>query len=231
MKTVIVTGASSGIGKATAIKLKNEGYNVVGSYLNGEDSAKKIQAEHNVLFIRCDVSSESDLTNLFNFAKKKFGKVNAVVANAGVALKQKPLLDVSESEIDLVINTNLKGTLLTDKKAVEFMLDGGGKIINISSVFGLYGGGCEVPYSATKAGIIGITNALSEELSNTDISVCAVAPGFINTKMNAHLTADDVQAFLLNSMQSGVKEPSEVADKIYEILSSTENSNGKIFTV
>lgn len=231
MKTVIVTGASSGIGMATAIKLKSEGYIVMGTYLNGEDNAKNIQDKYGIPFVRCDVSVESDIENLFGLAEKTFGKVGAVVANAGIALKQKPLLDVSEEEIDSLLNVNLKGTLLTNKRAVLSMLNEGGVIINVSSIFGLYGGGCEVPYSATKAGIIGITNALAEELCNSNVSVCAVAPGLINTRMNAHLDQNAIEDFLVESGANRIGEPIDVANKIFEILSSSDNVNGKIFTV
>ncbi len=228
MSVIIVTGASSGIGRETAITLKNKGYNVVGTYLNSEGSAKMIESEYNIPFIRCDVSREVDVENLFKTVKEKYGKISAAISNAGVALKQKPFIDVSDSEMDKLISINLKGSMLVNKFAVLSMLDGGGKIINVSSVFGLKGGACEVLYSAVKAGVIGLTRSLADELSFSDISVCAVAPGLVDTEMNAHLSQEDKEGFLNDCNLKEIATPLMVAEEIYKILVSND-INGKIY--
>ncbi len=228
MSVIIVTGASSGIGRETAITLKNKGCSVVGTYLNSEGSAKMIESEYNIPFIRCDVSSEDDVDNLFKTVKDKYGKISAVISNAGVALEQKPFIDVKESEMDKLISINLKGSMLVNKFAVLSMLDGGGKIINVSSVFGLKGGACEVLYSAVKAGVIGLTRSLADELSFSDISVCAVAPGLIDTDMNAHLSQEDKEGFLNDCNLEEIATPLMVANEIFKILLSND-INGKIY--
>ena len=231
MKTAIITGASSGTGLATAIKLKSEGYNVVGSYLTSEETAKAVELKYGIPFIKCDVSSESGVEALFSYAEKRFGKVTLVIANAGVALKQSPLLDVSEEDIDRVISTNLKGAILTNKRAVLSMLNGGGRIVNISSIFGLLGGSCEGPYSETKAGVIGLTKALAEETSSSNIEVLAVALGLVDTPMNAHLSQEDKLDFCKECNLDKIPSASATANELYKIISSSENLNGQIITV
>ncbi len=230
MATVIITGASSGIGEATALKLKSEGYNVVGTFNHSVTRAKFLTENHGIDMVKCDVSLETDVENLFSFAEKKYGKITAVISNAGVASVQKPFIDVKNSEIDEVISVNLKGTMLVDKRAVLSMLNGGGKIINVSSVFGIEGGSCEVLYSATKTAVLGLTRALAEELTSSDISVCAVALGLIDTPMNSHLTEQDKLDFVKEYGLSFIPTASQVADEIFKILKADE-INGKVFKI
>ena len=227
MKTAIITGASSGIGYATAIKLKSEGYNVVSSYLSNEISAKQLEREYGIPCLRCDVSNESDVNALFDYAEKRYGKPSLVIANAGIALPQKLLVDVSACDIERVINVNLLGTLLTNKRAVSSMLDNGGRIINVSSIFGLSGGSCEVAYSATKAGILGVTESLSQELSFSQIEVLSVVLGLIDTPMNAHLSQNDKLEFVNSCGLKVIPTASDVASEIYKIASDKGNLNGK----
>lgn len=227
MKTAIITGASSGIGYATAIKLKSEGYNVVGSYLSNELSAKQLEKEYGIPCLRCDVSQESDINALFDYAEKRYGKPSLVIANAGIALEQKLLVDVSACDIERVINVNLLGTLLTNKRAVSSMLEKGGRIINVSSIFGLSGGSCEVAYSATKAGILGITEALSQELSFSKIEVLSVVLGLIDTPMNVHLSQSDKLEFVNSCGLKTIPTASDVASEIYKIASDKTSLNGK----
>lgn len=226
MKTAIVTGASRGIGKEVALKLKKEGYNVVGSYLNSLSSANELE-KLGIDMLKCDVSRVDDIDALFCYAEKKYNKVDLVIANAGVAIEQKPLLDVGENEIDSLLQTNVKGVLLTDKRAVASMILNGGVILNVSSVWGLIGGSCEVAYSASKHAVIGITKALAEELSCSDIKVLAVAPGLIDTDMNAHLSSEDKMEFIKACNLDKIPKASDVADEIIKILGGCD-LNGKI---
>ncbi len=231
MKTAVITGASSGIGYAIAVKLKNQGYNVVGSYLSNEDSARRIEKEYDVPFIKCDVSDYKDVCALFTLAETKYGKVDFVIANAGIALPQKLLIDVSLEELERVVSVNLKGSLLTNKRAVLSMLNGGGKIVNVSSVFGLDGGSCEVVYSSTKAGIIGLTKSLADELSSSNIEVCCVCPGLIDTPMNAHLSSEDKLEFVRSCGLDKVPTANDVADVICNLLTQNESLSGKIIPI
>ena len=229
MSAIIVTGASSGIGKQTAIALKKSGFLVVGTFNTNENSATSITNEYGIPFIRCDITCNESLASLFESVKKSYGSITAVVANAGVALPQKPLIDVSEEEIDKVLSVNLKGAILTDKVAISYMLSNGGKIINVSSIFGIEGGSCEAVYSASKAGIIGLTKALADELSSSNVSVCSVCPAFVETPMTEHLSESDKVDFLQNYGVDKIYSAKDIADKICQILNANESVNGKIF--
>ena len=229
MKTVIITGARSGIGKATAIKLKKMGFNVVGSYFSGLSSAKEIENKYDIKFIECNVSNYDSVENLFEFAKRTYGKIDVVIANAGVALTQGLLIDQSAKDIAKVVETNFLGSAYTNKLAVSSMLNNGGKIINVSSIFGLVGGSCEAIYSATKSAVIGLTRALSEELESSSVEVCAIAPGLIDTKMNSHLSLQDKLSFLKECGLETLPIADDVADEIYKIISTSESVNGRVF--
>ena len=230
MATVIITGASRGIGRETAIKLKKEGFLVVGTYNCSKESAEMMQTEYGIPMLKCDVSKESDVKELFATVKREYGKVSAVISNAGVSLIQKPFIDVSVDEIDYILSVNLKGTMLVNKYAVEAMLGGGGKIINVSSVFGLEGGSCEVLYSATKSGVIGLTRSLSEELEESDISVCAVAFGLVDTDMNSHLSQRDKIEFIKSCGLEKIPTAIDAGEELFKILVS-DKINGKIFKI
>ncbi len=232
MKNVIITGASQGIGRALAIKFSNNGYNVIAVYNNSKNEAEKLSEYKNVDIFKADVSSSAQVESLFNYAIKKYGSVDLLINNAGVSLKQKPLLDVSESEFDGIFNVNVKGVFLCSKNAVNNMLNKGGKIINVSSIFGVLGGSCEVVYSSSKSAVIGFTRALSEELELSNIAVCSVILGLVDTNMNAHLTNQEKLDFVKECGLIKVPTPAEVADKIYQISNlKNEEINGKNFNV
>ncbi len=232
MKTVIITGASQGIGKELAIKFSNNGYNVLAVYNNSKKDAEALKIYENIDIFKADVSIESEVDALFSYAQNKYGKIDILINNAGIALKQKPLLDVSELEFNSVFNVNVKGVFLCTKNAVNSMLHSGGKIINVSSIFGLVGGSCEVVYSASKSAVIGFTRALSEELAYSNISVASVILGLVDTNMNAHLSYEDKLSFVKECGLENVPTASEVALKIYEIcLLDSSELNGKNFKV
>ena len=229
MKTVIITGASSGIGEKTAIKLKKAGFNVVGTYNLGYENAKLIENKYGVDFVKCDLEIPDSIDSVFDFAVKKYGKVDIVIANAGLALAQKLLIDCDKNEIERVIDVNVKGTIYTNRKALSLMLNGGGKIINVSSIFGLKGGSCEAVYSASKFAVIGLTQALAEEMQFSQVEVCAIALGLIDTPMNSHLSAEDKLEFVKDAGLNNLPTGDDVAEKIYEILTQHQSINGKIY--
>ncbi|MBQ8229652.1 MAG: SDR family oxidoreductase [Clostridia bacterium] len=188
MKTVLVTGGVRGIGEAIALAFLKKGYRVCAAYSQDETSAKKIAAA-GVETYRVDVSEEKQVEALF----AKLGKVDILVNNAGVSLI-KQIQDVSYEEFSRVMSVNMGGAFLCAREAVKGMLDKkSGLIVNISSVWGEVGGSCESVYSASKAALIGFTKALAKELGWSGIRVNSVSPGVIDTPMNAHFSAENMQ--------------------------------------
>lgn len=211
MKTVLITGASKGIGEAIARAFYSNGYNVIINYFSSEDKAKKLLEDISLLreeylkekkpsgvaeIFKADVSSEKDVDEMFDYVLKKYGKIDVLVNNAGIALKQKVLQDVGGDEFDRLTAVNLKGVFNCSKRVLDSMISAGeGRIINVSSIWGVTGGSCETVYSMTKAGIIGFTKALAKEVAISNVAVNAVAPGFIDTDMNAGLSAEEKKSF------------------------------------
>lgn len=187
-KCAIVTGAAKGIGKAIALKLASLGANIVLNYRSSEEKAIETENEIKalgveVLRVKGDISNISDVENLINTAKEKFGKIDIMVNNAGIT-KDTLILRMKEEDFDSVINVNLKGVFNCLKTITPIMVkQREGKIINLSSVVGLSGNAGQVNYAASKAGVIGMTKSLAKEIGARGITVNAVAPGFIETDM------------------------------------------------
>ncbi|MBQ2742998.1 MAG: SDR family oxidoreductase [Oscillospiraceae bacterium] len=189
---VLVTGASRGIGYATARAFAERGDTVFATYKSTADTLPSLAKEKlagEVIPVYCDVSDEESVKALFS----EIGNVDILVNNAGIA--QFALLsDISGSDWDRMLDTNLKSTFLCSKEASKGMIRrGSGRIINISSIWGIVGASCETHYSASKAGLIGFTRALAKELGPSGITVNCVSPGVIDTDMNAHLSDEDMK--------------------------------------
>lgn len=187
LKTALITGASRGIGRAIALKLSDK-FNIVINYNNSEKEANELKNIINenggcALTFKADVSKKREAEKLVEFAIEKFQKIDVLVNNAGIA-QQKLFTDISEDEWNYMINNNLTSVYNVTHSVSKHMINKkSGKIINISSVWGVSGASCEVHYSAAKAGIIGFTKALAKELAPSNICVNAVAPGVIKTDM------------------------------------------------
>ena len=187
-KTAIVTGAARGIGKAIAIKLASLGANIVLNYRSSEEEAIKVEEQIKefgveVLRVKGDISVLSEVENLINVAKEKFNTIDIIVNNAGIT-KDGLILRMKEEDFDSVIDVNLKGVFNCLKTITPVMVkQKKGKIINLSSVVGIVGNAGQVNYSASKAGVIGMTKSLAKEVGSRGITVNAVAPGFIETDM------------------------------------------------
>lgn len=192
-KTAVVTGAAKGIGKAIAVRFAQEGCNIVLNYRSSvdEEVIKEIESYGVECFpVKGDVSKFEDTQALIKGAKEKFGSVDILVNNAGIT-KDGLLMRMSEENFDAVINTNLKGTFNTIRHASNVMLkQRSGAIINMASVVGEIGNIGQANYSASKAGVIGLTKTTARELASRGITCNAIAPGFIETDMTAVLKED-----------------------------------------
>jgi 3-oxoacyl-[acyl-carrier protein] reductase len=184
MKTVLVTGGSRGIGKAIVYKFSKAGYNVILNYNKSEEAAIKIANElDNVKPFRADVSVRSEVEDMFDFIKKTYGYIDVLINNAGIA-HYGLFQNVSLEDWNHMIGVNLTGVFNCAQLALPDMINRkNGKIINISSTWGMVGASNEVIYSAVKAGVIGMTKALAKEVGPSNINVNCIAPGIIMTDM------------------------------------------------
>jgi 3-oxoacyl-[acyl-carrier protein] reductase len=194
-QVAIITGGASGIGRAITLALASEGACVLINYNKSEEKAnalvKEIQNQGGKAYaVQADVSKFEDAEKLVQVAIEQFGKLNILVNNAGIT-DDALILRMNEQQFDRVIQTNLKGVFNTSKHAARRMVKSDyGRIINITSVSGILGNAGQTNYSAAKAGVIGFTKALARELSGKNITVNAVAPGFIETDMTANINEE-----------------------------------------
>ncbi|MDU3397552.1 MAG: SDR family oxidoreductase [Clostridiales bacterium] len=221
-KTVLVTGASRGIGKAIAVKFAKKGYNVAISCVRREDqlhqTVREIQAfQPPCLAYMGDMGDFSCCEELFGKIKKHFGGVDVLVNNAGISYIGL-LQDMASSDWERMLHTNLTSVFNCCKLAIPHMLQQKqGKIINISSVWGVVGSSCETAYSAAKGGVNALTRALAKELAPSNIQVNAVACGAIDTEMNQWMEEDELIA-LVDEIPSGrLGRAEEVADLVYHL--------------
>ncbi|WP_207669779.1 3-oxoacyl-[acyl-carrier-protein] reductase [Anaerofustis stercorihominis] len=191
-KTAVVTGASRGIGKAIALALAKEGFNVVVNYNGNKEKAEQVKKECedfgvNAITVKANVADFSESENLIKEAVSTFGSIDVLVNNSGIT-KDTLLLRMKEEDFDSVIDVNLKGTFNTIKHAArQMMKQRSGSIINMSSVVGISGNAGQINYAASKAGVIGLTKSVARELASRGIRANAVAPGFIETDMTDEL--------------------------------------------
>ncbi len=201
-KTVIVTGGAKGIGKAIAIAFAKEGANIVLNYrsTSPEDVVKEIESFGvKCLSVQADIGDFEQAKQLVDKAMEEFKTIDVLVNNAGIT-KDNLLLKMSEDDFDMVINTNLKGAFNMIKHTSKIMLkQKSGSIINMSSVVGLTGNIGQVNYSASKAGMIGMTFSTARELASRGITCNAIAPGFIKTDMTDVLP-DSIKENILNTI-------------------------------
>ena len=185
-KVALVTGASRGIGRSIAIELAKNNFNVVVNYNKDEREALEVIMEVKKngvesITVKADVSNFDECAAMIETIKKKFGRLDVIINNAG-ALSDKTLKNMTKEQWDIVINVNLDGTFNVTKNALSLISENG-RIINISSIVGISGNFGQTNYAASKAGIIGFTKSLARELGKKRITVNAVAPGFIDTRM------------------------------------------------
>lgn len=195
-KVIIVTGASRGIGRNIAYNLAVNGYNVIANYNNSENEAIRLKQELqekgiDIDIFKANVSKRNEVKKLIDFVINKYNKIDVLINNAGIA-QEKLFTDITEEEFDTMMKVNLYSVFYTTQEVVKYMIkEHSGCIINISSIYGISGGSCEVHYSMTKAGVDGMTKALAKELGPSNIRVNSVAPGAIDTDMNKYVTEEE----------------------------------------
>jgi len=214
-KVAVVTGSAQGLGKAIVTDMVKEGAKVVIVDVNEEgalavmDEIKEMGGE--AIVVKCDVTDRIQVEALVQATIDAFGKVDILVNNAGV-IRDSTLKKMSDEQWDTVITVNLKSVFLCTQAFSGYMTDQGwGRIINLSSIAGTAGNFGQTNYSATKAGIIGITKTLAKELGRKGVTVNAIAPGFMNTEMTKSIPEEVVQRMLKNIPIGRMGEPSEVA--------------------
>ena len=211
MKNVLITGGSRGIGKAMVQAFAERGYNVAFTYKSSADAAKKLSSETGALAIMADSAVEEDIISATSSVAKTFGGIDILINNAGIS-SFSLLQDLSLAEWNNCLATNLTSAFLYSREVIPYMLRSHkGRIINISSMWGLVGASCEVHYSAAKAGLIGFTKALAKELGPSGITVNAIAPGVIETDMNAHLSPDDLRELSDDTPMGRIGKADEIA--------------------
>ena len=227
-KLAVITGASRGIGKCIATKFAKEGANVVINYRNNEEEALKVKQEledlgSQVLVVKADVSELEQAENLIKEAKKEFGRVDILVNNAGIT-KDNLIIRMKEEDFDSVIKTNLKGAFNCLKAVTPIMLKQKyGKIVNMASVVGVVGNPGQVNYCASKAGLIGMTKSLAKEIGSRNITVNAIAPGFIDTDMTKILSDDQKKKILSQIPLNKFGNVEDIAN--VALFLGSENSN------
>lgn len=197
-KVAIVTGASKGIGREIAKELAQEGIKVVANYNKSYESAKELQEELknqniNIDIFKADVSKREEVKKLVEYTLDKYKKIDILINNAGIS-EYKLFTDETDEDWQRVINTNLYSAFAMSQEVSKNMISNkNGCIINISSAWGMVGASLEVIYSVSKAGMDGLTKALSKELGPSNIRVNSIAPGIIDTAMNKNLKEEEIE--------------------------------------
>ncbi|MGI6578304.1 MAG: elongation factor P 5-aminopentanone reductase [Eubacteriales bacterium] len=223
-RTVLITGASRGIGAATARAFSRDGYNVAINYFRSYDPAVKLKNDieaggGRAEIYQADVSDNDAVEDMVSAVQNDFGRIDVLVNNAGIA-GQRLLTDITIEEWERMFAVNMTGVFLCSKHVAKQMISRkSGKIINISSIWGMTGSSCEVHYSASKAAVIGFTKALAKELGPSNIQVNCVAPGVIETEMNGSLTIEDIMALKDATPLERIGKPEEVAETILFLAS------------
>lgn len=211
MKTVLITGGSRGIGSAMVRAFCKNGYSVAFTYKNSDREALALSEECNALAIRADSASQEDVISAVKQASEKLGKVDVLINNAAIS-SFSLFTDISLDEWNETFAVSVGGAFLYTKALLPQMINAkSGRIINISSMWGITGASCEVHYSAAKAAIIGMTKALAKEVGPSGITVNCIAPGVINTDMNKKLSSDDMKALADETPLMRIGEPEEIA--------------------
>ena len=234
-KVALITGASRGIGRASAKMLAKNNFKVIANYNKSEESINDLKRElkeENIEIdtYKADITKKEEIKNMVKYVLDKYGKIDVLINNAGIS-QIKLFTDITDEDWENMLNTNLSSVFYVTKEVLPSMINKKeGHIINITSVWGITGASCEVHYSASKAGIIGLTKALAKELAPSNIKVNAIAPGYINTDMNKELNNEEVEEVKNEIPLKRIGEPEDVANCIKYLVES-EYITGQVIKI
>ncbi|MBQ9313466.1 MAG: 3-oxoacyl-ACP reductase FabG [Clostridia bacterium] len=224
MKTVLVTGGSRGIGKAIVEKFAKNGYNVILNYNKSLEAAQKIENEFkNIKIFKADVTNRKEVQAMIDYTNSIFGEIDILINNAGTGCTGL-LQDITVEEWQDVFNVNMNGVFNCTQIVLPQMLKKHcGKIINISSIWGMVGASCEVAYSASKAAVIGFTKALAKEIGPSGITVNAIAPGIIMTDMVSQYTLEEFEDIRNQIPLGEIGSTIDIANAVFFLASEEAN--------
>ena len=231
MKTVIITGGATGIGKAIAIKFANENYNIVVNYNTSEKEAKRLKEEllkinPNIEIFGADLSKRENVKKLVD----KYKNIDILINNAGID-QIKLFNEITDEDFYKMINNNLYSTFATTQEVSKYMINKKqGVIINISSIWGQVGASCESLYAVTKAGIDALTKSLAKELGPSNIRVNSIAPGIIDTKMNDNLSEEEKSQIINEIPLEKIGKTQDIA-RCVKWLVEDEYTTGQIISI
>lgn len=234
-KVIIVTGGSRGIGAAIVRILANEGHQVVLNYNQSKELAENIKQElkqegKEIDIFKADVSKREEVKELIKFVIEKYRKIDVLINNAGIA-QEKLFTQITDEDWNTMIQMNLNSVFYCTQEVVPYMITNQkGSIINISSIWGVTGGSCEVHYSVAKAGIDGMTKALAKELGPSNIRVNSIAPGAINTDMNKNVTQEEWEELKQEIPLESIGKTIDIA-KCVKWLVEDEYTTGQVISV
>lgn len=235
MKVILVTGGSRGIGADIVKTLAKDGYQVILNYNKSENEAKYIQEELNkenisIDIYKANVSNHIEVTKMINFCINKYHKIDVLINNAGIA-QTKMFTDITDTDWNNMIQTNLTSAFYSIKDALPSMIHNkDGLIINISSIWGQIGASCEAHYAVSKAGLDAMTKSLAKELGPSNIRVNSIAPGIIDTKMNSHLSDEDIKNLTEEIPLGKIGRPNAIS-KCIEWLINDEYTTGQVISI
>jgi 3-oxoacyl-[acyl-carrier protein] reductase len=237
MRKAFIIGATGGIGLAIVEKFAQNGYDIVATYNKSDTKAIENICEKNKVKLKTIKMDVSNFQSVEEGFKEAFSVdcIQTVLFNSGISLGEQLLCDQTAEDINIIIDVNLKGALYCNRQAQKHFIDHrmeNCSIINISSIYGIYGGACESAYSASKGGIIALTKALSDECASFGVRVNAVAPGFIQTPMTSSYTDEEKNACIDRTPLKRLGTPQDVANAVYFLASNDASFiTGEVLTV
>ncbi len=228
-KIAIITGASKGIGREIAKYLAKNGIKIIAGYNKSKEEAKQLQ-EYGIDIIKADITKREEAKKIIQYTLEKYKKIDILINNAGIS-EYKIYTEETDEDFHKIINTNLYSAFVMTQELLPSMIQNkNGCIINISSIWGCIGASMEVLYSASKAGINGLTKALAKELGPSNIRVNAIAPGIINTSMNQKFTKQELKQIQEEIPLEKIGDPQDIA-KCVKWLIEDSYTTGQIIQI